>query len=211
MRDTLILSIQISPFFNLVYSCQAFHENGFARSRRTQDDKIFFVLNGKIQVLEGKFSDLDGKIFDFNHMPYLLPVIMRINSKAASEITTSINIKATACPILAEDKLRKIEIGKVSVLMAVAPASVTVAPNSPTALAQVRMPAAIKPSLARGRITLKKASGLLHPSVRADLFITHIDAVKSRFQQADSQGTDNSKLGQHNPGNGKNKAQHDYY
>jgi len=77
-------------------------------------------------------------------MTYLRPVIARIRSKAAREITTSIKTRATACPTLAEARLRYIDIGRVSVLMAVAPAKVTVAPNSPAALAQVSIPDAIR-------------------------------------------------------------------
>ena len=109
---------------------------------------------------------MDGKVFDFYHINCLLPVIQRITSKAINEMMTSMNIKATAVPILAEERLREIAMGKVSVFIAVAPARVTVAPNSPVALAQVSMLEAIKPSFARGRTTLKKASGLLHPKVR---------------------------------------------
>ncbi len=58
-------------------------------------------------------------------------------------------------------------MGRVSVFIPVAPASVTVAPNSPAALAHARIAEAMSPFLARGRVILKKACHLLQPSVRA--------------------------------------------
>ena len=64
-------------------------------------------------------------------------------------------------------RLKKIAMGRVSVFIAVAPASVTVAPNSPTARAHVKIPAAISPFPESGSVTLKNARNLLHPSVLA--------------------------------------------
>ncbi len=88
-------------------------------------------------------------------------MIFLIVSKATTAIIISTKITAIAFSTSAVAKLRNIAMGKVSVFIAVAPARVTVAPNSPTALAQVRMPEAINPSLASGKVTLKNTSGLL--------------------------------------------------
>jgi hypothetical protein len=56
--------------------------------------------------------------------------------------------------ILADPKAVKIATGIVSVFPGIAPARVTVAPNSPTALAQERIIEAMRPLHARGRVIL---------------------------------------------------------
>jgi hypothetical protein len=61
-----------------------------------------------------------------------------------------------AVPISPLDIFRKTAMGKVSVLNLVAPATIKVAPNSPTALAQARTIPVNKPCRAIGRVTLKK-------------------------------------------------------
>ena len=55
---------------------------------------------------------------------------------------------------LAEARAVKIAIGIVSVFPGIAPASVTVAPNSPRAFAQHRITEAIRPFNAKGRVIL---------------------------------------------------------
>ena len=62
----------------------------------------------------------------------------------------------TVPSISALDKRMKIAIGSVSVRIAMLPATISVAPNSPKAFAQVRITAAIKPFRASGNVTLKK-------------------------------------------------------
>ena len=61
----------------------------------------------------------------------------------------------------------KIAVGRVSVFIAMAPASVIVAPNSPMAFAHERMPAATMPRAASGRVTVAKARAGEAPSDRA--------------------------------------------
>ena len=53
--------------------------------------------------------------------------------------------------------------GIVSVFPETAPATVMVAPNSPTALAQARMKEAMMPLLARGKLILRKVCQRLQP------------------------------------------------
>ena len=69
-------------------------------------------------------------------------------SHKGSETASDIRMKITAMALstLAVARFRKIATGRVSVFIFVAPASVTVAPNSPTALAHVNTAAAINPS-----------------------------------------------------------------
>lgn len=66
-------------------------------------------------------------------------------------------MKIQALCISALAKLKNIAIVNVSVFIVVAPANVTVAPNSPTALAQVRRKAATIPFFESGNNTLVKA------------------------------------------------------
>ena len=80
-------------------------------------------------------------------------------------IIISINMRAMALFTSADPRLSIMAIGRVSVFMKVAPASIIVAPNSPTALAQVRIAAEISPFLAKGSVTLMNALNLLQPSV----------------------------------------------
>ena len=61
----------------------------------------------------------------------------------------------------------KIEIGIVSVFIAMLPAKVKVAPNSPKAFAQVRIRAENKPCFASGRVIVKKACLGVAPKVLA--------------------------------------------
>jgi hypothetical protein len=98
-------------------------------------------------------------------MTYLLPVSFRIKNKAITAMIINMKITAIALSTSADARFRKIAMGKVSVFIAIAPANVTVAPNSPKALAQVRIPDAINPLFAIGKIILKNASGLLQPNV----------------------------------------------
>jgi hypothetical protein len=61
-------------------------------------------------------------------------------------------IRTIALSIRAEDKAVKMAIGIVSVFPGIAPARVTVAPNSPKAFAHVRITEAMIPFSARGRV-----------------------------------------------------------
>ena len=67
----------------------------------------------------------------------------------------------------AEARAMKMAVGIVSVLKAIVPASVTVAPNSPTALAQQRITALTNPRKARGKVMRQKACQALEPRERA--------------------------------------------
>jgi len=58
-----------------------------------------------------------------------------------------------AFSILAEAKAVKMAMGMVSVFPGIAPARVTVAPNSPNALAHARITEARSPRNERGRVT----------------------------------------------------------
>ena len=66
-------------------------------------------------------------------------------------------IRTTVPSISALDSLINIAMGSVSVFMAIDPAMVMVAPNSPNAFAQDRMDAAIIPLLLRGSVMVRKA------------------------------------------------------
>ena len=57
-----------------------------------------------------------------------------------------------AFSMFAEAKAVKMAIGIVSVFPGIAPARVTVAPNSPTAFAQERIIEAMSPLIAKGRV-----------------------------------------------------------
>ena len=70
-----------------------------------------------------------------------------------SEIKINIHAEYTS----AEAKLKNIATGSVSVFIVVAPARVTVAPNSPTALAHINRKADTRPFLPRGNIIFLKA------------------------------------------------------
>lgn len=63
----------------------------------------------------------------------------------------AMNIRTIALPTSAEANDKYIATGSVSVFIGVAPASVMVAPNSPTARAQTRRNADIIPYLTTGR------------------------------------------------------------
>jgi hypothetical protein len=82
-------------------------------------------------------------------------------------IPNRMNTIATAFSTSADARLKNIAIGMVSVLILVAPARVTEAPNSPIALAHVTIAAANILFLASGRVTLRNASALVQPNVLA--------------------------------------------
>ena len=70
-----------------------------------------------------------------------------------------INMKITAIALStsADARFRKIAMGRVSVFIAIDPAIVIVAPNSPNAFAQESMQAAYMPFLVNGSVMVKKA------------------------------------------------------
>jgi hypothetical protein len=74
---------------------------------------------------------------------------------AKNEIKNRSKAQDRAFSSLPDDKLRKMAVGKTSVFFDT-PAKITVAPNSPKALAKVSMPAATTPCLAWGRVIFKK-------------------------------------------------------
>ncbi len=69
----------------------------------------------------------------------------------------SIRIKTTVPSISALESLINIAIGRVSVFIAIDPAMVIVAPNSPNAFAHDRIDAAKIPLLLSGRVMVRKA------------------------------------------------------
>ena len=66
-----------------------------------------------------------------------------------------------------QDMFRKREVGRVSVLILVAPAIIRTAPNSPIPFDQVITDPATRPFEAIGRVTLQRAWPSVHPRVLA--------------------------------------------
>lgn len=83
--------------------------------------------------------------------------------------SSRISIKTTVFSISAVASLMNIPMGNVSVLFAIEPATVIVAPNSPIAFAHVRMPAAIIPFLLRGSVIVVNAFNGETPNEHATL------------------------------------------
>ena len=75
-----------------------------------------------------------------------------MRSKTLAAMPIRMKTITTAFSTSAAAKLRKMAMGSVSVFILVAPASVTDAPNSPTALAQHKMIAESSPFLANGNV-----------------------------------------------------------
>lgn len=84
-----------------------------------------------------------------------------------SPMDTKIRIKITDPSISALESLINIAIGRVSVFIAIDPAMVMVAPNSPNAFAHDRMDAAKMPRLLNGSVIVRKALPGEAPRVRA--------------------------------------------
>jgi hypothetical protein len=85
---------------------QALYEHGLAGAGRSQDDEILVVPDGQVHVLKPEIADVYAQVFYLYHKIYLRPVTVRIISRAAREITTSIRTRAIACPVLAEARFR---------------------------------------------------------------------------------------------------------
>jgi hypothetical protein len=84
---------------------------------------------------------------------------------ARSEVIIRIVAEAIALLMLPKERLRKSAIGKVSVFIVIAPAKISTAPNSAIPLAHVMTVLPMIPDLDIGKVTFKKASNGVLPSV----------------------------------------------